>query len=179
MFNRDFDLAIEMKKIRQEFIEEQIMNSGDDEAYDHLLEKINIDIFDNMDKFEEWRSIKGITFLNYNLLLSNIILKRSNLKEMIMIGKNCIKLSVDNYKKVQTGVDIVNDVRCVENINNLVEQLYNTEVYSANCLNYLDDLKLRIATKYYDGDFNKVYIEKMKESRKKVKCLDNKYKRKN
>lgn len=175
--DEDFDLPSKMQKMRKDIVSDRIRSkiSISSTDLDHLLRGINKDVYDTMDDLEEWNNLKTKILLNFNLGLTYVFPNRENFRGMIFVGKRSVDLSIDNYRRVLTAVDFVHEYSMTKNIYTLIDQLYYAENHARNCLYYMDDLKVKINTKYYDGKFNERYVKEMKKSREKVLSLERKY----
>ena len=175
--DEDFDLPSKMQKMRKDIVSDRIRSkiSISSTDLDHLLRGINKDVYDTMDDLEEWNSLRTKILLNFNLGLTYVFPNRENFRDMIFVGKRSVDLSVDNYRRVLTAVDFVHEYSMTKNIYTLIDQLYYAETHARNCLYYMDDLKVKINTKYYDCKFNERYVKEMENSREKVLSLEKNY----
>lgn len=178
MINKEkFDYPFEIMKDRKEVINKEISDKGElsINSYNLLLKQIGVDIYDSINNLKEWNSftIKGSLYARSALGI--FIPRKKELRRMISLGLDSGKVAFDNYKRVLEGLDITNDTRSLSDLNILIDQLYNAEVYTDNYDDYMNNLMARNLTNYLEGDYNYSYLVEMKERREKVLELEKKY----
>lgn len=177
MFDKEFNTIEKLYTMREEFIKtlQHDITKMPVNMEDYLLRNINADIYDSMNELSYWTSNRFKSFLNFNLLLSQVTFNRRKLKTPILVGKKCLKISLDNYDEVLEGVDITYRFFSLNNIDTLNNQLYNAQIYSSNYILYMENLKARIMAKHYNSSYDGNYLENMKRSREKVLMLSKQY----
>ena len=172
-----FDYPLEMMKDRKKNIDKEVSKEGklSIDSYNLLLKQIGVDVYDSINNLKEWNgfSIKGSLYLRSTLGI--FVPRKKGLRKMILLGLDSGKIAFDNYKKVLEGLDITNDTRKLDDIEVLIEQLYNAEVYADNYDDYMNNLMARNLTKYLDGDYNYNYLIEMEDRRERVLELEKKY----
>ena len=168
---------LEIMKDRKELIDKEISTNGNlsMNSYNLLLKQIGVDIYDSINNLKEWNSFTIKVSLYVRSTLGIFIPRKRELRKMILLGLDSGKVAFDNYKRVLEGLDITNDTRSLSDLNILIDQLYNAEVYTDNYDDYMNNLMARNLTNYLEGDYNYNYLVEMETRRDEVLELEKKY----